>query len=122
MDNCIFCKIIKGEIPSKDVYEDEIVKVFLDVNPVANGHMLVVPKKHVTDFTELDDETAKHLNQIAKRMLNGLNATLKPQGVRLCVNYGMYQEVKHYHLHIIPGYEPEQPIKDINEVYEEMSK
>lgn len=122
MENCIFCKIANGEIPSKTVYEDDVVRVFLDINPHANGHMLIVPKKHITDFTELDGETAAHINEVAKKMKEGLDQTLKPQGIMFGVNYGMYQEVKHYHLHIIPGYEPAQELKDVDQVFQELSK
>jgi len=122
MENCIFCKIANGEIPSKTVYEDEIVRVFLDINPHANGHMLVVPKKHFTDFTELDDETLLHINNVVKKMKDHLNETLKPEGIMFGVNYGICQEVKHYHLHIIPQYADNRPLDDVDKVYEELSK
>ena len=59
MDNCIFCKIIKGEIPSITVYEDNNVKAFLDISQATKGHVLVVPKKHVKDIFEYDEELAK---------------------------------------------------------------
>ena len=64
----IFCKIINGEIPSLTVYEDDIVKVFLDVNPDVNGHLLVVPKKHILDIYDMDDETLSYIFKIAKIM------------------------------------------------------
>lgn len=117
MEDCIFCKIINGDIPSKKIYEDEKVFVFMDINPEDNGHMLVVPKKHITDFTELDDETAIHINKIAKELKVKIDNTLNPDGIRLVNNYGMYQLVKHYHLHIIPGYEPKQEIEDVDTIY-----
>ena len=62
MDDCIFCKLANGEIPTKTVYEDDVVHVFMDANPNADGHMLIVPKKHYEDFIELDDETIKHIH------------------------------------------------------------
>lgn len=105
MNNCIFCKIINGDIPSLTIYEDEIVKVFLDINPNSNGHMLIIPKKHVNDFTELDGETVAHINEIAKKMKDKVYTCLKPDGIRLVNNYGSLQAVKHYHLHLIPHYE-----------------
>ena len=67
MKDCIFCKIINGEISTGKVYEDDYVLVFLDTDPHQNGHMLIVPKKHYTDFTELDDEILCHINLIAKK-------------------------------------------------------
>ena len=62
MNECIFCKIMNGSIPSYTIFEDEIVKVFLDINPNSLGHTLIVPKKHVSDFTTIDDETLLHIN------------------------------------------------------------
>ena len=59
--DCLFCEIVKGNIPSNTIYEDDLVKVFLDINPNTNGHMLIIPKKHITDFTEISDE------ELAKR-------------------------------------------------------
>lgn len=120
MNDCIFCKIMEGSIPSKTIYEDEIVKVFMDINPDDNGHMLIVPKKHITDFTELDDETAKHINNIVKTLKDKIYDKLNPDGIRLVNNYGCYQLVKHYHLHMIPCYEPKQPIVDVDIIYDKL--
>lgn len=120
MNEDIFCKIIKGEIPSFTIYEDEIVKVFMDVNPDQNGHMLIVPKKHFTDFTELDNETAGYIHGIAKQMKELIYDKLKPNGIRLVNNYGIYQFVKHYHLHIIPCYENKEEIVEVEETYNKL--
>ena len=68
MEDCIFCKIIKGDVACDTVYEDDLVKVFMDAAPDDNGHMLIVPKKHIVDFTELDEELAAHIHKIAKEM------------------------------------------------------
>ena len=105
MEDCIFCKIIKGDIPSKTVYEDDIVKVFLDVNPNTDGHMLVVPKKHITDFTEMDDETLTHIHGVIKQMKDLIYDRLGTCGLKIVNNYGSEQLVKHYHVHLIPVYE-----------------
>lgn len=120
MENCIFCKIINKEIPSKIVYEDDIVIVFMDASPDDNGHMLIVPKKHITDFTELDEETASYIHKIAKDMKLKIYEKLNPDGLRLVNNYGVYQLVKHYHLHVIPCYEPKQHLDDIDDVYNKL--
>lgn len=61
---------MNNEIPSYTIYEDEVVKVFLDVNPDANGHMLIVPKRHITDFLEMDDATLIHIHEVAKKWEN----------------------------------------------------
>ena len=102
MEDCIFCKIIKGDIPSKTVYEDDIVKVFLDVNPNTDGHMLIVPKKHITDFTEMDDETLTHIHGVIKQMKDLIYDRLGTCGLKIVNNYGSEQLVKHYHVHLIP--------------------
>ncbi len=104
MEDCIFCKIIKGDIPSKTVFEDDVVKVFLDVNPNTEGHMLVVPKKHITDFTEMDDETLTHIHHVIKDMKELIYDKLGAIGLKIVNNYGCEQLVKHYHVHLIPVY------------------
>ena len=122
MNNCIFCKIINKEIASNIVYEDEFIIVFMDLNPDSNGHMLIVPKKHITDFTEMDNETLSHINEVAKKMHKLVMEKLKPEGIKLTVNYGFIQVVKHYHLHLIPIYKNKQPLKDIKEIYNILSE
>lgn len=102
--NCIFCKIIKGEIPSYTFYEDDIVKVFLDVNPNEEGHTLIIPKKHYTNIEDIPLETLTHINKISKDIYQLLKTKLKPDGLSLVQNNGSIQEVKHYHLHLIPHY------------------
>ena len=67
MNDCVFCKIIKGEIPSYTIFEDDVVKVFLSIDPISNGHALVVPKKHYKDFTDIDLDTLSHINQVSKK-------------------------------------------------------
>ena len=120
--DCLFCKIIKGDIPSKTLFEDEMVKVIMDVNPKANGHILILPKNHYTDFTEMDNVTLSHINDVAKKMKEYLYEALNPDGLTLVVNYGLPQVVKHYHLHIVPAYKNKQVIKDVNEVFEQIKK
>lgn len=102
--DCIFCKIVNGELPSKVLYEDDTVMVIMDANPIRDGHSLVIPKKHFTDFIELDDDTTKHIFNVAKKMTNTLMEKLNAKSVTLLVNYGEDQKVKHYHLHLLPNY------------------
>ena len=104
MEDCIFCKLANGEIPTKTVYEDDVVNVFMDANPNADGHMLIVPKKHYEDFIELDDETIKHIHNVAKKMKELIYEKLDNiEGLVLVNNYGKFQVVKHYHLHVLPN-------------------
>lgn len=105
MKDCIFCKLANGEIPTKKVFEDEVVTVFMDAKPNTNGHMLIVPKKHFEDFIEIDDETIIHIHNVAKKMKELIYDKLGACGLKLVNNYGSEQLVKHYHLHVIPVYE-----------------
>lgn len=102
--DCLFCKIISGDIPSNTIYEDEIVKVFLDINPISNGHCLIVPKKHYTNIEDIDLETLKYINEVAKKIYKKLKEKLNCEGLTLVQNNGLGQEVKHYHLHLVPRY------------------
>ncbi len=103
--DCLFCKIISGEIPSDVVYEDDIVKVFLDIRPTTNGDSLIVPKKHFKDFREVDNETMKHINDVIKKLYPIYQEKLKCQGLTICHNTDYGQEIKHFHVHFIPRYE-----------------
>ena len=102
--DCIFCKIIKGEIPSKVLYEDELVKVIMDVNPTVNGHALIIPKKHYTDYLELDQDIITHIWDVAKKMGPSIMDKLKAKSLTLLVNFGDDQQVKHFHMHLLPNF------------------
>lgn len=118
--NCIFCKIINDEIPSYTIYEDEIVKCFLDVNPDSNGHALIIPKKHYTDLNDIDEETLKHIITISKKIKQLLEEKLNIDGLTLIQNNGDVQEVKHYHLHLKPFYKEKQEIINVEEVFKKI--
>ena len=112
----IFCKIVKGEIPSKTIYEDYKVLVILDVNPRGNGHSLIIPKKHYKDLYDIDNETLIHIFDVAKKIGDMLEDKLHCNGITLEQNNGICQEVKHFHLHVIPRYKYDDII-DVDEVY-----
>ncbi|MCI9233754.1 MAG: HIT domain-containing protein [Bacilli bacterium] len=120
--NCIFCKIITGEIPSYTIYEDEFVKVFLDINPDSNGHMLIIPKKHVLDITEIENEIWNHLLDVTKNMKSLLEEKLKIDGLTLIQNNGVIQEVKHFHLHLKPYYKEGQDLLPVEEIYNKLKE
>lgn len=109
--DCIFCKIIKGEIPSYTVYEDDFVKCFLDINPDCDGHMLIVPKNHVKDLDEIDNDTMLKVIECARKMKQRLEDKLKIDGLTLVQNNGSVQEVKHFHLHLKPHYKDKESIE-----------
>ncbi len=117
MNECIFCKIINGDIPSKKLYEDDKVLVILDVNPKVDGHSLVIPKEHVTDFMEISDELLAHVYKIAREVSKTLMTKLDATALTLGVNYGDSQVVKHFHLHLLPNYEIKKASMSLDEVY-----
>ena len=103
--DCIFCKIVKGELPSYKIYEDEKILAFLDVNPCSVGHTLIIPKKHTLDLSTIETDTLNHIMLHAKDISLTLADKLGADGFTLVQNNGFVQEVKHFHLHIIPKYE-----------------
>ena len=117
----IFCKIIDGEIPSKTIYEDDVVVVILDVNPRSNGHSLIIPKKHVLDFETIDEELLMNILKVAKNISKLVCNKLGADGYKLIQNNGLAQEVKHFHLHIIPVYNNEKKMS-IDEVYKKITE
>ena len=116
MENCIFCKIINGEIPSYTIFEDDLIKIFLDINPSSNGHCLVIPKKHFLDINDIDSEYLNHIFTVVKEMLPILESKLNFDGISLCQNNGFVQDVKHFHLHLIPKYKNSKKLS-VEEVY-----
>ncbi|MBR0119673.1 MAG: HIT family protein [Eubacterium sp.] len=107
MENCIFCKIIAGEIPSATVYEDDDVKAILDVNPAARGHVIVLPKKHASDVFSISDEDLSKAICVAKKIAIAVKEAYKCDGVNILQNNGEAagQTVFHLHIHVIPRFE-----------------
>ena len=103
MENCIYCKIAAGEIPSTKVYEDERVLAFRDIEPQAPVHVLLIPKKHFADILECDSETFAYMQEIVKKLAVELGIAEK--GFRVVINTGEdgQQSVKHLHWHILGG-------------------
>lgn len=106
--DCVFCKIARGDAPATILYADDTVVVFLDINPVTPGHMLVVPLAHLPALADLDHRLGAHLFNVARRMADGLRESgLRCDGVNLFYADGKaaFQEVFHAHLHVFPRYE-----------------
>lgn len=105
MNNCIFCKILEGKLESSVVYQDDLCVAFMDIQPINPGHILIVPKTHVTSFQDLDEDLAGHLFKVATRV----NRAIRKSGVE-CegINYfaadgeAAFQDVFHAHLHVFP--------------------
>lgn len=106
MSDCIFCKIIDGDIPAAKVYEDEHVLAFLDISQVTKGHTLVIPKVHKENIYELTPEIAENLFKVVPKIANSINEQFEPIGLNLLNNNGEAagQSVFHYHIHILPRY------------------
>ncbi|MBW2063770.1 MAG: HIT family protein [Deltaproteobacteria bacterium] len=114
MEDCIFCKIVKGDLPCFKVYEDEKVLAFEDINPVSQGHTLVVPKRHAENLWEIPEEDLAAIHLASKKIIHALRDALNPVGVALLQlnGRGVNQVVMHYHLHLMPrsGGEPQLPV------------
>ncbi len=107
MQECIFCKIVRGEIPSAKVYENEAVLCFLDIAPVTRGHCLVIPKKHVENILEMPSQQAGELHEAVRRVAQGMLQGLGAQGFNVGMNnfQAAGQLVMHAHWHVIPRFE-----------------
>jgi histidine triad (HIT) family protein len=106
MDNCAFCKIIKGELPSYKIFEDNNFAAIMDINPVAAGHALLLTKEHYENIFDLPEELAGAAFTMAARLCRTLMEVLRMDGVNIIQNNGVYagQTVNHFHLHLIPRF------------------
>ena len=111
-DNCIFCKIINGQIPSSTVYEDDDFKAILDIEPANKGHVLVLAKKHVENIYEMNDELAQKVFPVVAKIARAVKKTLNCDGVNILQNNGVAagQTVFHFHVHIIPRYDSDEEL------------
>ena len=108
-DDCIFCKIAAGEIPSQTVYEDEYFRAILDLAPATEGHTLILPKEHFADLTELGEEYSARVLAVAAKLGKAMKEGLSCSGFNVVQNNGSVagQTVMHFHMHIIPRYDGE---------------
>ncbi|HEY0734941.1 MAG TPA: HIT family protein [Herpetosiphonaceae bacterium] len=102
--DCIFCRIIAGEIPSHKVYEDDATLAFLDINPASNGHVVVIPKEHAADLFSLSPDALSAAARTTQTVARLLQRGVRPEGVNILQNNGPVagQSVFHYHVHVIP--------------------
>jgi histidine triad (HIT) family protein len=131
MEDCLFCKIVKGEIPSSTVYEDDIIKVIMNINPNVNGHLLIIPKKHYTNLFDIDNEVITHSLDVTRDKLYPLlKERLHCEGLSIGQNNGLGQEIKHFHLHIMPRYQNDSAdycynkelLKPYEDIFKELTK
>ena len=125
--DCLFCKIIKGEIPSKTIYEDELVKVFLDINPKTDGHCLMIPKSHIEEIDEITPELITHMLMVTKKISKLLKEKL---GMDKLAIMRIGQDVNHLHFHLIPQYPGDhweincnqKEMKNVDEIFQTITK
>ena len=106
-DNCIFCKIANGDIPTNTVYEDDDFRVILDASPATKGHSLILPKEHYKDMYEIDEDVASKAMRLAKKLTVSMTDKLGCDGFNILQNNREVagQTVFHFHMHLIPRYE-----------------
>ena len=131
MNDCIFCKIIKGELPSRTVYEDDLIMIIMNINPATNGHLLVISKEHVVNLMDTKNEIITHaLDIVREKIYPLLKEKLHCEGLTLAQNNELGQEIKHYHIHLIPRYPEDhadfqynkENIIDIEEVFKNIKE
>ena len=105
--DCIFCKIVSGDLPSAKVYEDDEVLAFMDIFPANPGHLLVIPKQHYRNIFDIPPEIAGKIMEAGARIANAIKAALNPDGLNLFQSNepAGFQVVFHFHLHIVPRWE-----------------
>lgn len=130
MEDCIFCKIIKGELPSKTIYEDELIKIIMNINPTTNGHLLVLPKEHMVNIMDTTNEVIIHSMDIIRKLYPSLKEKLNCEGLTISQNNELGQEIKHYHIHLTPRYKDDlldfnynkDALLSLDEVYDKLNK
>ena len=105
-DDCIFCKIAAGEIPSRKIYEDNDLIAIMDLSPTSKGHSLIIPKEHYTNIYDIDEEVAGKAMKLAKKLATKMTVALNCDGFNLLQNNGETagQTMFHFHMHLIPRY------------------
>ena len=131
MEDCIFCKIIKGELPSKTIYEDDLVKVIMNINPSTDGHLLILPKEHCVNIMDIKEDIITHSFKLIRDTLYPLlKEKLNCEGLTIAENNELGQEIKHFHIHLTPRYPDdgadfqynEDKISDLDSVYAKLTK
>ena len=102
--DCIFCKIVKGELPSKLVFEDDLIMCFLTIVPINEGHVLIIPKNHYLDTDEIPTEVVTSMMVLSKRIVKVIKEKYSPDGYSIMQNGGEFNDIGHYHMHVFPRY------------------
>lgn len=129
MNDCIFCKIIKGDLPSSTFYEDDKIKIIMNINPNTNGHLLVLPKKHQVNILDIDTDIITYSFNKLKELYPILKEKLNCEGLTICENNELGQDIPHFHLHLIPRYKDdglklisnEDQLLELDEIFNKIS-
>jgi histidine triad (HIT) family protein len=105
-DDCAFCSIVRGESPATLVHQDDAIIAFMDIQPITQGHMLVVPREHAVLMASVSDQVAMRAFRVARKLASVVRSALGAEGVNLFVADGevAFQDVPHFHIHVIPRY------------------
>ena len=131
MEDCIFCKIIKRELPGKFIHEDDLIAIIMNINPATNGHLLVIPKKHLVNIMDTPNEIITHTMDIVREKIYPLlKEKLNCKGLTISQNNELGQEIKHFHIHLTPRYDDDlleftydkNKILPLEEVYNKLNK
>ena len=129
MKDCLFCKIINETLPSSTVYEDDLIKIIMNINPNTNGHLLIIPKKHYVNIMDIDEEIITHSLKITREKIYPLlKEKLNCEGLTIAENNELGQEIRHFHIHLIPRYQNDgadisykkENLDDIGEIFEKL--
>jgi len=121
--DCIFCKVVEGEIPSYKIFENEYVLAFLDIAQGTKGHTLVIPKKHIKNVYELDEKTITQVFSVVPMLANAIKKAFNPIGLNIINNNDEpLQSVFHFHIHLIPRYENDGMILSTNNNFGKFDK
>lgn len=131
MKDCIFCKIINKELPTRTIYEDEDIQVIMNTNPITDGHLLILPKKHYENIFDIKEEIIAHSIKVLREKIYPLiKEKLNCEGLTICENNFLGQEIKHFHIHVIPRYKDDNvdfsynkdKITDLDKVFQQLTK
>ncbi len=121
--DCIFCKIVKGEIPSYKIYEDDNIIAILDISQATKGHTLIISKKHFKNLYEIDELSAGKIFKVVPKITNAIKKAFNPIGLNLLINTDKpLQTVLHFHMHLIPRYEKEDIVIGFNNNQDNINK
>ena len=119
MRDCLFCSIVSGQEEGYIVYENEWVCCFLDKYPINKGHTLIVPKKHYTEFSDVDEKSLEEVMKAAQRVAGTIEGLFETDGITVMQNNGIFKDVDHYHMHVVPRFKDDgfawiEPVTDEN--------